>query len=162
MLENCGCHCFLYDKELYVDSWGRCVYVSSGHSSQENVISLEGGQLSGPVQPWHPSPSLLSLCRFTDCRPTAGSPVDVEGQVNKSRASYAKLIKQRSNCAALAHPHMHRHTDIDTECAHMHAHTWRTNTYMHLHPPVINLTVTLGPRRYVTDVCVCFSMFTGC
>lgn len=97
------------------------------------------------------STPLLSFCHFTDCRPTAGSSVDAEGQVNKSTASYAKLIIQRSNCAALAHPHMDRYRQ---EFAHIHVHTCNTNTYMHLYTPVIKLMVTLETHRFVTNVCV--------
>lgn len=66
-----------------------------------------------------------SLCHFTDCRPTAGSSVDVEGQVNKSSASYAKLIKQRSNCATLPHPHIDRYKQgvfTHTYLQHKHIH----------------------------------------
>lgn len=71
------------------------------------MASLEPGQLCGPA---FPQPDLhFSLFYFTDCGPTAGSSVDAEGQVNKSTASYAKLIKQRLNCAALAHPHKGRY-----------------------------------------------------
>lgn len=97
---------------------------------------------------------LFSLCHFTDCRPTAGSSVDVEGQVNKSMASYAKLIKQRLNCAAQAHPHIDRHRQgICTHTLYIPAAQTHTCTCTHL---VINLMVTLETHRFVTDVCAWF------
>ena len=125
-------------------------------------IRLEHGHLCGPVQPRRilPSPHLLlsfcsnsssllsfsspSLCTllfsallfssFTDCRPTPASSVDVEGQVNKSAASDAKLITQRSNCAALAHPHVYRYRQ---GFAHVRGHTCSTDTYMCWPTPII-------------------------
>lgn len=62
-----------------------------------------------------------SLCQFA------------EGQVNKSVASYAKIITQRSNCATLAHLQKDRYRHVYMYIP----------IYMHVYMPVINLMVTL-------------------
>lgn len=72
---------------------------------------------------------------------TAGSSVRTEGQVNKSTASYAKLITQRSNCAAAAHSHTDRYRWWNT---------YRQITQTYLNTAVINLLVTFETDRFVT------------
>lgn len=61
-----------------------------------------------------------------------------------------------NNAQTVLHWLIHTWTDIDREFALIHVHTCSTNTCMHFCTPAINLMVTLGRRRFVTDVRACF------